>query len=172
MAGEYRFVPVTRADYPMLRGWLGQPHIDGWWGDADHEIALIEGDRASRRTDMRIVWHGGAPFAYVQDWDVHQEGVPQFADLPPGSRAMDTFLGDPAYLGQGHAPRYLRARALELLAAGVPAVGVDPDPANVRAVAAYGRAGFVGDRVVPCEDGDPVRVMIFQGDEAPGKDAT
>ena len=169
MTAEYRFVPITPEDYPMLRGWLSQPHIDGWWGPPDHEIALIEGDRAARKTDMRIVW-ADRPFAYVQDWDVHQEGVPQFADQPRGTRAMDTFLGDPAYLGQGHAARYLRARALQLLAAGAPVVGVDPDPANLRAIAAYERAGFAGDRVVPCEDGDPVRVMIFQGEKAPGKD--
>lgn len=172
MTGEYRFIPVTQADYPMLRDWLSEPHIDGWWGTPEKEIALIEGDRAARRTDMRIVWHDGRPFAYVQDWDLHQEGVPQFADLPVGSRAIDTFLGDPTFLGQGHAARYLRARARALLDAGIPVVGVDPDPANLRAIAAYEKAGFAGERVVPCEDGDPVRVMTFQAGKAPGRTET
>jgi aminoglycoside 6'-N-acetyltransferase len=157
----YRFEPFTRADYPLIRDWLARPHIEGWWGDAQTEIALIEEEMETGSTDMRLVWHQptGRPFAYVQDYDAHHWPMPHYADLPAGSRAMDTFLGDPAYLGQGHAGAYLRARADQLLAAGAPCVVVDPDPRNLRAVAAYARAGFVGERIAPCEDGDPVRIM-------------
>ncbi|MEM7643508.1 MAG: GNAT family N-acetyltransferase, partial [Pseudomonadota bacterium] len=74
---------------------------------------------------------------------------------------LDTFLGDPAYLGQGHAAGYLRQRATELCKGGAPCVVVDPDPENTRAVATYAKAGFAGDRIAPCEDGDPVRIMLF-----------
>jgi len=28
-------------------------------------------------------------------------------------------------------------------------------------VATYAKAGFEGDRIAPCEDGDPVRIMLF-----------
>lgn len=165
---EYRFRKVTRADYPLLRRWLAEPHIGGWWGDPDTEIALFEEDRLNGPTDMRIV-HADAPFAYVQDYPCHHWPAPQYEGFPPGTRAMDTFLGDPAYLGRGHAKAYLRQRAQELLAAGAPAVVTDPDPANTRGVAAWRAAGFRGERIVPCEDGDPVLVLEFDR-AAPGGD--
>jgi aminoglycoside 6'-N-acetyltransferase len=160
MPHDYRFVPLTRADIPMLRGWLSEPHIGGWWGDPETEIALIEGDLDGGDCRMHVV-HAGAPFAFVQDWGVHEARVPQFADTPAGTRGVDTFLGDPAYLGRGHARRYMRAYAKRLLAAGAPRVVTDPDPKNTRAVAAYRAAGFRGDAIRPCEDGSPVLVLTF-----------
>lgn len=56
MPHEYRFVPVSRDDYPMLRRWLAQPHMAGWWGLPEAEIALIDGDLGAGSCDMRIVW--------------------------------------------------------------------------------------------------------------------
>lgn len=160
MPHEYRFVPVTRADYPMLRDWLSEPHIGGWWGDPETEIALIDEEIDGGDCKMHVV-HADRPFAFVQDWDVHLAGVPQFAAMPKGTRGIDTFLGDPAYLGRGHARGFVRAYARRLRDAGVPCVVTDPDPANARAVAAYRAAGFRGDAVVPSEDGDPVLVLTF-----------
>ena len=162
MPTKYKFVPVTRDDYPMLRRWLSEPHIGGWWGDPDTEIALIEEDLKDGPTDMRIVW-ADRPFAYIQDYPAHHWDMPQYALFPKGTRAVDTFLGDPTYLGQGHAARYLRQRAQELLDGGYCGVVVDPSPDNAAAVRAYRGAGFVGDTVVPSEDGDPVLVLSFRG---------
>ncbi len=119
---HYDFRRLTRADFAMLREWLGHPHMGGWWADADTELALLapELDAAPGQsaTDMRIVAYHGSPFAYLQDYEVHAYDMPQFADLPQGTRGMDTFLGDPAYLGQGHAGRYLAQRARALIDAG------------------------------------------------------
>jgi len=42
MPAEYGFPKLTRADYPMLRRWLAEPHIAGWWGDPDTQIAPRE----------------------------------------------------------------------------------------------------------------------------------
>lgn len=158
MRREYRFVPVTRDDFPMLRSWLAEPHMAGWWGDPETEIALIEEDLAGDLCDMRIVW-ADRPFAFVQDYPVRGYGAPHYGHLPDAARAMDMFLGDPAYLGAGHGAGFLRARARELFAAGVPAVVVDPDPANTRAVASYEKAGFRPVGLRPCEDGAEVLVM-------------
>lgn len=163
MASQYQFRPLTRDDYPLIRVWLAEPHIAGWWGDADTEIALIEEDIDDGPTDMRLVLIDGKPFAYVQDYPAHHWDMPHYAEFPKDTRAMDTFLGDAAYLGFGHAARYLRQRAQELIAVGYPSVVIDPSPENERAVRAYRGAGFVGDKVMPCEDGDPVVVMEFKG---------
>lgn len=163
--GAYAFVPLSRADYPMMRGWLAQPHVRAWWGDPDEEIALIEADMdghlaGTGPTDMRIVTLDGVPFAYVQDYPAHHWPMPHYAGFPPGTRAMDTFLGAPAHHGRGHAARYLHQRAADLRTRH-PAVVIDPSPANERAVRAYRRAGFRDRFTAPCEDGDPVIVMEF-----------
>lgn len=161
MPADYGFPRLTRADYPLMRGWLAQPHVRGWWGEPEAEIALLEEDIDSGPTDMRLVTLQGVAFAYVQDYPALHWPMPQYHDAAAGARAVDTFLGDPAYLGRGHAPRYLRQRTLELLAAGATEVLIDPSPDNERAVRAYRRAGFrdLGQR--PCEDGDPVIAMRF-----------
>ncbi|MBM7066481.1 GNAT family N-acetyltransferase [Actibacterium sp. 188UL27-1] len=151
---------MTRADYPMLQHWLSQPHIGGWWGSPECEIALFKRDLDTGPTDMRIVW-ADAPFAYVQDYPAHFWPAPQFAGLAKDARAIDTFLGDPAYLGQGHGSTYLCQRATELTKAGASTIVVDPDPQNTRAIAAYTKAGFTPLEERVCEDGDPVLVMTF-----------
>jgi aminoglycoside 6'-N-acetyltransferase len=162
MPVEYGFPKPRRADYPMLRRWLAEPHIAGWWDDPDTEIALIEEDFDQGPTDMRVVTLYDHPFAYVQDYPAHHWDMPHYKQFPKGTRAMDTILGDPDYLGKGHAAAYLRQRAAELLADGHPEIVIDPSPDNARAVAAYRRAGFAGDQIAPCEDGDPVLVMRYQ----------
>ena len=126
MPADYGFPRLTRADYPLMRGWLAQPHVRGWWGEPESEIALLEEDIDSGPTDMRLVTLQGVAFAYVQDYPAFHWPMPQYHDAAPGARAVDTFLGDPAYLGRGHAPRYLRQRALEVLAAGATEVLIDP----------------------------------------------
>ena len=147
----------------MIHSWLAQPHIRGWWGSGPVETKLMNEDMESGKTDMRIVWDVPAdhPFAYIQDYDTQTFDMPHYGDLPAGARAIDTFLGDPEYLGKGHASGYLRQRAQQLIDAGAPCVVVDPSPENTRAMAAYAKAGFEGDRIAPCEDGDPVRIMLF-----------
>jgi len=157
---DYAFPAVTRADLPLLRHWLAEPHLAGWWGDAAREIPMIETDLATGATDMRLVTLHGTPFAFVQDYPVHRWPAPHYAGLPETARAMDTFLGDPAFLGQGHAGRYLRLRADALIDAGAPAVAVDPAPDNARAIAAYSRAGFADAGMARDGEGQRVRVMI------------
>jgi len=102
---DYTFQPLTRADLPMFKDWLDNPHLDGWWGDSETEARLVEEDLGKDAVDMRIV-------------------------------------------------------GLSQLRRTYPAVLTDPDPANSRAIAAYARAGFRPLEIRPCEDGDPVQVMI------------
>ena len=160
MPHEYRYVPLTRADLPMLEGWLAEPHVARWWGSPPSEVALLKEELASGKVDMRIV-HADAPFAYVQDYRLDAFDAPFAADLPEGARGLDMFLGDPAYLGQGHAAAFLRQRAQALIADGAPCVAVDPDPANERARKAYARAGFRDRGLTQDLEGQPVWLMTF-----------
>ncbi len=159
---DYEFFPVTRADLPTLRRWLREPHVRAWWGDPEAEIALIEADLEIGPTDMRMIRNAGRPFAYVQDFPAHHWEMPHYAARPKGTRAIDSFLGEPAVLGRGHAAAYLRSRAEALSAAGAPAVVIDPDPANECALHACRAAGYRGEEIRPGEDGSPVIVMEFR----------
>jgi aminoglycoside 6'-N-acetyltransferase len=85
--------------------------------------------------------------------------MPQYAAFPPDTRAIDMFLGDPDYLGQGHASGFITARLADLKHIGT--IVIDPDPTNTRAIRAYEKAGFRPDKITACEDGDPVHVMVY-----------
>jgi aminoglycoside 6'-N-acetyltransferase len=73
---------------------------------------------------------------------------------------IDTFIGEPNMLGQGHGGAFLRKLAQKLIDKGSPAVAIDPDARNTRARRAYARAGFEGEKVVNSPEG-PVVVMVF-----------
>jgi aminoglycoside 6'-N-acetyltransferase len=142
----YRFRPVTAADLPLLRSWRAQPHVIQWWGAPDVE------DSADTLADTRVaLWiveylADGAParaFAYAQDYSPHDWPDHPFAYLPPGSRGIDQYIGEPDMLDQGHGTAFVRAHLDRLFTAGAPAVGTDPHPDNARAIRAYEKAGFV-----------------------------
>jgi aminoglycoside 6'-N-acetyltransferase len=157
---EYTFRPMTRADYPMFSHWLDQPHIEGWWQEGATELRLIEDDLKTGLVDMRIAELGGTPFAFIQDYNAHAFGAPHYVDYNKDARAVDTFLGDSAFLGKGHGAGYIGASIAELRKS-YPLVIVDPETRNTRAIAAYARAGFRKDKPATCEDGTPVQIMTY-----------
>jgi aminoglycoside 6'-N-acetyltransferase len=156
----YTFRPATGDDLPMLKTWLGTPEVVGWWGDPHEQYAILEADLSEPLMVMHIVAFEGRPFAYVQDYDVGTWPQPHFAHLPAGTRGIDAFIGVPKMIGQGHGSAFLRERATQLVAAGAPAVAIDPDAANLRARAAYAEAGFAGETIAATAHG-PVVVMVF-----------
>lgn len=162
MPDSYEFHPASPADTDLLRGWLEQAHVRRWWGDPDHEISLIKDEFGQNTVDMRIVYHRGVPFGFVQDYAHQHWELPQFAAYPAGARAVDTFIGAPEMLAKGHGWRFLRQRAQHLRRQ-FPAVLIDPEPDNNAAIHAYRRAGFTGETITPCEDGSDVLVLEFKG---------
>lgn len=166
MSLAYSFRHATHADLPLLRGWLHTPEVIRWWGNPDEQRLLLRLDLDEPRMTMRIVSCDGRPFAYAQDYEVHTWPQPHLAHLPPGTRAIDTFIGDPDMIGCGHGSRYLRMLAKRLLAEGAPLIAIDPDADNVRAQRAYARAGFRTETRVETASG-PVVLMIFDGPSVP-----
>jgi aminoglycoside 6'-N-acetyltransferase len=161
-SGAYAFRPAACSDLPMLARWLRTPEVVRWWGDPDEQYALLAEDLANPLMTMRIVNFGDRPFAYAQDYDVASWPQPHFAGLPPGTRAIDAFIGEPEMIGQGHGGRFLRALAERLRSAGAPLVAIDPNVENLRARRAYRAAGFEGERVVETGEG-PAVLMLFDG---------
>ncbi len=157
----YRFRPARSDDLPMLAGWLRTPEARRWWGDPGDQLALLRTDLDEPAMSMLIVEFEGRPLAYAQHYEVHVWPQPHLGHLPPGSRAIDAFIGDPDMLGRGHGSRFLRLLARRLRAEGAPVVAIDPRADNLRARRAYAKAGFRGERTVDTDEG-PVMLMIFE----------
>jgi aminoglycoside 6'-N-acetyltransferase len=158
----YTFRPAEREDMRLFRRWLRTPEVLRWWGDAEEQEALLQEDLDQPAMVMRIVSFAGRPFAYAQDYEVHVWPQPHFAHLPQGSRAIDSFIGEPDMIGRGHGAAYLKLLAERLRVEGAPVVAIDPECDNLRARRAYAKAGFHGDTVVETGSG-PAILMIFEG---------
>jgi aminoglycoside 6'-N-acetyltransferase len=116
--GAITFRAVTPADFPLLGGWLAQPHVARWW---NHETSpeAVERDfgptaRGEEPAEDLLALLGGRPFGLVQrQWlaDFPEE-VALFAALlpvPPAAMSIDYLIGDPAMVGVGMGARMIRA---------------------------------------------------------------
>ena len=163
MGGDYALRRLTRDDLPMLAAWLATPHAVQWWGDAAEQLALVAGDLDEPLMDQTIAELSARPFGYLQSYpaEAWPAGAPHLADFAHGTMAVDCFVGPVDMLGRGHGSAMLHLYARHLLAQGAPAVVIDPDPENERAVRAYRRAGFRDVARRPDGDGDMTLVMRF-----------
>jgi aminoglycoside 6'-N-acetyltransferase len=161
-AGGYTFRPAVNEDLSLLDVWLRTPEVIRWWGQPEEQAALLREDLDEPAMVMQIVSFEGKPFAYAQHYAVHTWPQPHFESLPPGSRAIDAFIGEPDMLGKGHGSVFLRLLAEQLRGEGAPVVAIDPDIHNGRARCAYKKAGFRGDTEVMTHSGRAI-LMIFEG---------
>ena len=146
------FRPMSAADLPLIRRWLGEPHVRAWWHDPAEQFELVSGDLGHPDMAQFIVISGSRPFAYLQCYNLSAWDA-GFGPQPDGTRGLDQFIGEPDMVGRGHGSTFIRAFADRLLAAGTPRVVTDPDPANARAIRCYEKAGFRRDREVDTPDG-------------------
>ncbi|WP_137928918.1 GNAT family N-acetyltransferase [Mesorhizobium comanense] len=156
----YDFRPVTKKDLPMIAGWLAEPHVAEWWDDPKTEIARISDHIESVSVEPLIVELDGKPIAYLQSYDPHLEDDHPYADQPFGTLGIDLTIGLPELVGIGHGSAIARQFVEELFDEGVPRVVIDPDPANIRAIRAYEKAGFQAIDRRRSEYGDVVLMAI------------
>ena len=163
------FVPVEAAHYPLLRGWLTEPHMREWWGEPDPELGYIR-DMVEGRDTTRpfLIALDAVPIGYIQYWFIghHQNAEwiadhPWLAELPSDTVGVDLSIGHADKLAQGIGSAALTKFVAGLRAQGHTNIIIDPDPANARAVRAYRKAGF---RPVPHLEGRTEDVLIMQHD--------
>jgi aminoglycoside 6'-N-acetyltransferase len=152
LAPAYAFQHMTAADLPLIKRWLAEPHVRQWWGDPDEQYKLVSGDLDEVAMDQYIASAAGAPFGYLQCYDLTAWNS-GFGDQPEGTRGIDLFIGEGEMIGRGHGSALIRTFVDDRLKSGAPRVVTDPDPENERAIRAYENAGFVRDRVVETPDG-------------------
>jgi len=155
----YQFRPMSAPDLPLVRNWLARPHVTEWWGDPEEQFGLVRADLNEPAMSQFVVTADARPFAYLQCYDPHLWPEGGLGRQPPGTRGVDQFSGEADMVERGHGSAFIRAFIGELLAQGTPRVVTDPDPANIRAVRAYEKAGFLKDRLVDTPDG-PALLMV------------
>jgi aminoglycoside 6'-N-acetyltransferase len=153
MAAPYQFRPMSAEDLPMVRRWLETPHVAQWWHDPDEQFALVREDLDHPAMEQFIVAARDRPFAYLQCYDPNAWPEGGLGLHPGGTRGIDQFIGEPDMIDRGHGSALIRSFVDDLLKTGTPRVVTDPDPANIRAVRAYEKAGFQKARLVNTPDG-------------------
>lgn len=136
---RYAFRPATLADLRLLRDWQYRPHVRLWWGSDD---LFTQADLDNPLFRQWVVYNHDDPFAYLQDYDVHQWDVHPFSELPARSVGIDQYIGPPEMTGIGHGRAFIGQHMRTLFERDVPAIGADPNPSNARAIAVYRKLGF------------------------------
>ena len=149
----YQFRPMSSEDLPMVRRWLETPHVAQWWHDPDTQFTLVSEDLDHPAMDQFVVTADDRPFAYLQCYDPTAWSDNGLGTHPQGTRGIDQFIGEPDMIDRGHGSALIRSFVDDLLKMGTPRVVTDPDPANLRAVRAYEKAGFQKIRLVDTPDG-------------------
>jgi aminoglycoside 6'-N-acetyltransferase len=144
------FEPMRSEHLALFAGWIEKPHVRPWWGDPMEELEkvrdMIEGRDS---TKPYLVRFDGQPVGYIQVWfaddwrdDETVTRNPWVALLPKGCVGVDICIGDATVIGRGVGSAAVRKFTLRLSDEGRDFIIIDPDPANLRAVRAYRKAGF------------------------------
>jgi aminoglycoside 6'-N-acetyltransferase len=102
------FRPVSEADFPLMTGWLAQPHVRTFYQKEPiglDEVAAKYGGRVRGEDPTRchLALDGsGRPFGYLQcyrnlDWPDWAEEI-----AVDGGLSIDLYIGDPALVGGGY----------------------------------------------------------------------
>ena len=153
---------LTRADFPLLREWLHEPHVREWWRGPAPELPDVEREYGppvdgTEPSDCRLVLADGEPVGLIQgyrhadhpDWD-EAVGIPDAV-------GVDYLIGPPGLRGRGIAPAAIAVFAAELLARHPDAAVVVavPQQANRASCRALEKAGFTLARVATLASDDP-----------------
>lgn len=157
------FEPFEEGHLPLLRRWLAEPHVKEWWQEPRDEGELREKYTVTlqaRGIRSQIIRLDGRPIGYIQSYDATGIGGGWWEGVPHGTYGMDQLIGDPEFVGRGLGSAIIRMYAERLLEEeDALAVIADPDPANLRAIRAYEKAGFEREGIVETPNG---RAMLMR----------
>jgi len=134
--------PATPRDLDLLHSWHGKPHViaatggDDWGWEA--ELA-----RNPPWREQLIAEVDGHPIGFLQIIDPAHEDSKYWGCIAEGHRAIDIWIGDSDYVGQGYGTQMME-QAIERSFAdpSVTAILVDPLKTNSRAHRFYENLGF------------------------------
>jgi aminoglycoside 6'-N-acetyltransferase len=142
----YAFRPLAENDLPLIERWLAVPHVAQWWDDGRQQLADIHSHIDDPAIEPFIVNAESQPIGYIHSYNPHAWPDHPYNDFPDGTRGFDQFIGEAEMTGKGHGTALTRAFVDRLFKSGAGCIVTDPDPANVRAVRVYEKAGFIAER--------------------------
>ncbi len=154
----FRPVEIERDLADLLR-WLGDPDVRRWYDEGELSEANI-GRKFAPEPPMRklIILIDDTPVGYIQVYRLaDEEEYRRQVDVSAEAVAMDLFIGEAAYRGQGWGTDVIRA-CLDRIVFGemdAPLAMIAPDPENARAVRSYAKAGFRPVKTVYVTDDEP-----------------
>jgi aminoglycoside 6'-N-acetyltransferase len=152
---------LTR-DADRLLGWLAQPHVAKWWGDAAR--AMQHAGECAPESHALIV-ADGRPVGYLCWGQPPSEELEaaDLTDLPSGLVDIDILIGDPDLLGRG-----VGSRALQLLLTrlrsepSVAFAGLGTAADNTNAIRCFQKAGFRLHREFQDPEWGPCKYLIAE----------
>jgi aminoglycoside 6'-N-acetyltransferase len=157
-------------DYELIVDWRNRPHVREWW-DPDDPPLTLEGAIEELRSltqgadgnSAAVIEFEGAAIGYLQfyPWDEETAYLAEVGiTIPAGAWGLDIFIGEDSLVSRGIGSRTVRLISDHLFAKhGATAVALATEAGNLRAQAAYVRAGMrVVDRFLDTDTRDGQRV--------------
>lgn len=146
-------------DLALLFVWLSDPEVRRWYDEGEHSLENYRLKFSPEPGLHRyIICIDVEPVGYLQAYRLSNEPEYQAQlGLVTDAVAFDLFIGNADYRGKGWGPLVLE-HALDTIAFGefhAEWACINPDPENERAVRAYLKAGFEGDRIVWVDSDEP-----------------
>ena len=169
-------------DYARIVAWRNSPHVREWWDPDDPPLtpaaaaAELGPGQGDDSTTSCIIELAGQAVGFVQfyPWDAEEAYLAASGlSLPKGSWGLDIFIGESRLVGTGIGSRTVRLLCDHLFTArAAPAVALVTETGNLRAQAAYLRAGMrisgVPFRDTDTRGGQPVESILMIRDRPGG----
>src|SRR5215207_9227252 len=163
----YAFRRLTRAEFPLLAGWLANPHVARWWNHETSPEAVERdfgqsADRLEPSEDL-VVLLDDHPVGLIQrcrltDYPEYLVEFEALTDVPAGAATIDYLIGEEARTGQGVGTAMIQAIVSETWSAypDAQAVLVAVVAGNRSSWRALERAGFRRVAEGPMEPDNPI----------------
>ena len=108
--GIISFRRVTRTDFPLLAGWLAEPHVSRWWnheftGDAVERDFGASADGKEPSEDHLVLLDDRAigliQYSRYADYPEYIDELAPLIAVPEHAVSIDYLIGDPTLTGRG-----------------------------------------------------------------------
>ncbi|HEY6620715.1 MAG TPA: GNAT family N-acetyltransferase [Steroidobacteraceae bacterium] len=168
MNGELvSFRALERSDFPLLKRWLSEPHVDAWWHEP-LDLAGLErkyGPRidATDPTHVFIIERAVRPIGWIQwyRWSDYPKHAAQL-EAEPDAAGIDLSIGELSLIGMGIGSMAIRQFILTVLASNprITAIVTDPEERNGRSCRSFEKAGFIQVKAVRLEGENVLRRIM------------
>lgn len=114
----YTFRRLTRAEFPLLSGWLANPHVARWWNHETSPEALerdfgTSADGGESSEDL-LALQDDHPIGLIQrsklaDYPEYLTEFEALTDVPAGAATIDYLIGEAAQTGRGVGTAMIKA---------------------------------------------------------------